>query len=252
MPGQFDMQQNFPIASVADLIAQRPFKEQQMRAQQQGQLVEGLKQFGQGVDSLVSRRNAMAQALAQAQVYGQTPEGQQALGTSQVTTTPQGPVTRNQTAAFDPATGSVTPNQSPVTQQTLAATMYGLAPKDFLANQATTQGNRIQQGELALRQQTEPQKIAIEGKKALAEQQNNQILREIQAKMANATMANNKAERAQAEENAARESNKAILASGSPLNPFNPVTFAQKKAAIQGLSGGSKSGWKYVGKVEKK
>lgn len=75
MPGQFDLQPNFPIAGVADLIANRSYKEAQMRSQQQAQLVEGLKGFGQGVQSLVDRRNAMAQSLALGQVLN-VPEAQ--------------------------------------------------------------------------------------------------------------------------------------------------------------------------------
>ena len=87
MPGQFDLQPNFPIQGVAQLLADRSTKEAAMRAQQQAQLVDGLKTFGSGVQSLVDRRNAMAQALAQAHIYAQTPEGQ-ALMAPKVTQTP--------------------------------------------------------------------------------------------------------------------------------------------------------------------
>lgn len=237
MAGQFDLQPNFPIASVAQLYAQRPEKEAAMRAQQQQQLVQGLQGFGQGVQMLVNRRDQMAQALAQAKWYSQTPSGQQALGINKVTTSSTGtPVTMNQTAAYDPATGSVTPNQSQNSIGHIAAALYGAKPEDFLKNITDQKRVGNEQGQLALAQQIEPQKVAIEGRKATAEEENNAILRQIQAKMAIATVANQQAERAQAEENANREANKTILNAGSPLNPFNPITFAQKRAAIQSLS----------------
>lgn len=60
----FDLKQTFPIASVAQLYADRNVKEQAIKAQQQKQLLEGLEMFGKGVDSLVTRRQGMAQALA--------------------------------------------------------------------------------------------------------------------------------------------------------------------------------------------
>lgn len=63
-PSTFNLQPNFPIAGVADLIAQRPYKEALMREAQQKQLLEGLQGFGTGVNALVQRRLAMAQALA--------------------------------------------------------------------------------------------------------------------------------------------------------------------------------------------
>lgn len=236
MPGQFDLQANFPIQGVANLLADRTTKEAAMRAQQQQQLVQGLQQFGQGVQSLVDRRNKMAQALAGAQIYSQTPEGQQVLGNNQVTQTPMGPVTQNQTAAYDPATGSVTPNQSPVTTDTIAKALYGIAPKDLLDNQAQSRAADIQRGRLELEQKTEPQKIAMEGRKAAAEEENNRIQRLIQQMLANNTIRNQAQERTQAEEKSNQEAAKAIMAAGSPLNPFNPVTFAQKRAALNVLS----------------
>jgi hypothetical protein len=162
----FNIQPNFPIAGVADLIAQRPLREAQMRAQQQQQLVEGLKDFGTGVQSLVARRQAMAQALAGAQIYGQTPEGKQLLGTNQVTQGPAGPITQNQTAAFNPQTGMVTPNQSPVTPQTLATAFYGDKPSDLLnqlyERQKQAQQFGLEQRKQALAERVEPQKVAGE------------------------------------------------------------------------------------------
>lgn len=180
----FDMKQNFPIASVADLYANRSYKEAQMRAQQQEQLVQGLQQFGQGVDSLVQRRMQMAQALAAAHIYAGTLSGQQALGTNQVTTDPTGqPVQHNQTAAFDPSTGIVTPNQPQATMGDISTAMFGAEPKDVFANITA-------QKQLSY----EPQKIAIEAQKAKAEADNNAILRTIQLQLAGNTVTHTKSE----------------------------------------------------------
>lgn len=159
--GQFDLQPNFPISGVADLIANRPYKEAQMRLQQQQQLVQGLQGFGQGVQSLVDRRNAMAQALSGAQMFAQSPEGQQMLAPTVTSQTTQAPVMRNQTAAFDPSTGTVAPNTdmsgvgtmgppkttttstpSPVNMGTLQTAMYGEKPSDMLTQLFNRQKER--------------------------------------------------------------------------------------------------------------
>ncbi len=165
----FNLQPNFPIAGVADLIANRPLKEQQMRSAQQQQLVNGLQTFGQGVQSLVARRQAMAQALAGAQMYGQTPEGQQILGTNPVTQGMGGaPVTRNQTAAFNPQSGSVTPNQSPVNTGTLATAFYGDKPSELMnqlfERQKQAQQFGLEQRKQALAENIEPKKLALQTK----------------------------------------------------------------------------------------
>lgn len=159
----------FPTAGVAELIANRPFKEQQMRAQQQEQLVSGLKDFGAGVQSLVARRQAMAQALAGAQMYGQTPEGKALLGTNQVAQGPRGtPVTQNQTASYNPMTGKAISNQSPVTQGTLATAFYGDKPSDLMNQLFERQKNAQQYGldqrKQALAENIEPKKLALEQK----------------------------------------------------------------------------------------
>lgn len=176
----FNLQPNFPIAGVADLIANRPLKEAQMRAQQQQQLVQGLQNFGAGVQSLVARRQAMAQALAGAQLYANTPEGKQAMAPTQTTT--QAPVMRSQTAAFDPATGGLTPNvgatgvgtttpkttstPSPVNMQTLATAFYGDKPSELMnqlfERQKQAQQYGLEQRKQALAEKIEPQKLAQE------------------------------------------------------------------------------------------
>ncbi len=182
----FNMQPTFPIAGVADLIANRPVKEAQMRVQQQQQLVQGLQGFGAGVQSLVARRQAMAQALAGAQIYANTPEGKQMMAPTQ--TTQQVPVMRNQTAAYDPASGSVTPNTgatgvgattpqttttpSPVNQGTLATAFYGDKPSDLLnqlyERQKQAQQFGLEQRKQALAEKIEPQKLA--GEQAIQKQ----------------------------------------------------------------------------------
>lgn len=116
----FDFKSNFPIAGIADLYANRSYKEAQMRAQQQQQLVEGMKTFGAGVDSLVTRRMAMAQALAQAQILQRTPQLQNVLGDQKTTPMPDG-------------TMGITPGTSVPTDQLQSAVM-GTSGENFLKN----------------------------------------------------------------------------------------------------------------------
>lgn len=131
MPGQFDFQSNFPIAGVAQLLADRSTKEAAMRAQQQQQLVEGLKTFGSGVQSLVDRRNQMAQALAQAHIYAQTPEGQALMAPTQTPTPGYGaPVPQGAAGPSGPVT--ITP--SSIDENTLATAFRSEQPGNFLAN----------------------------------------------------------------------------------------------------------------------
>lgn len=160
----FKMQPNaFPVASVIDAAQRNSALQLQARTQGQQSLIDGFKAIGQVGQSLYEQKLRIAQALANAKMYGQTPEGQSILGTNQVTSGPMGqPVTRNQTAAYDPTTGTVTPNQSPVGIQDIAKSMEGMAPRDLFENLAKSQTARIQQGELDLKRQTEPQKIALD------------------------------------------------------------------------------------------
>lgn len=81
----FDLKPNFPIAGVAQLYAERPVKEAAMRTQQQQQLLQGLQMFGQGVDSLVERRQKMAQALTLGKLYGLNQSQANGLSPEQVT-----------------------------------------------------------------------------------------------------------------------------------------------------------------------
>lgn len=193
----FNLQPNFPVASIAELYANRPVKEAAIRAQQQQQLVQGLQTFGQGVDSIANRRIQMAQALAAAHLFSGTPSGQEVLGTNQVSTAGQMPVIKNQTASYDATTGSVTPNKGSATMGDLQTVMMGVEPKDFLANMTA-------QKQLSF----EPQKLAIEARKAAAEEENNKIQRLIQGMLANNTIQNQAKERQQAQENAQLDANK--------------------------------------------
>lgn len=224
----FRIQPNsFPIASVIDAAQRNNQLQEQARQAGNQSLIAGLQSIGQVGQSLFDQKVRMAQALAGAKMYAQQNPG--LVGDNQVTKTPQGPVTQNQTAAYDPNSGTVMPSK-PMDISTIASAMYGIEPKDIMQNQ-------VQRGELALKQKVEPQKIAVEREKALSEIQNAQVMRQIQAMLAGATIKNQAQERAQAAQNSEFEANKTIMAAGSPLNPFNPITFAQKKAAAQALSG---------------
>lgn len=189
----FNMTPNaFPIASVIDAAQRNAQLQQQAREQGNQSIVQGMQAIANVGNSLYDQRVKMAQALAGAHMYAQ--EHPELVNPTQTTT--QAPVMRNQTAAYDPSTGSVTPNTDmtgvgtttpqttttppPLDIKTLATASYGMAPKDLFQNMIQNRLAKTQQGELALKQQTEPQKIAIEGRKATAEEQNNAILRNIQ------------------------------------------------------------------------
>lgn len=231
------MQQNsFPIASVIDAAQRKAQLEEQSRQSNNQLMLEGIRSIGTAGKSLYDQKVAMARALAGAQMYAkQNPE---VVGENQVAQTAMGPVTNNQTANYDPATGSVTPNQSPVNVSTLASAMLGMAPKDIFDNQVQNRAAKTSEGKLSFDQKMEPQKVANEARRIAAEEANNTLQRTFQMIMGNATIKNNEAERAQAAEKADMEASKAILAAGSPLNPFNPVTFAQKREAMRKLTGG--------------
>lgn len=131
MANEYDLKPTFPIAGVAELIASRPAKEYQARAVQAEQLMQGIQLFGKGVDSLVARRNAMAQALAQAQIYAQTPEGQQAMAPTQAPTPGYG---AQMPAGAEGPAGPTTSTPSPINMQTLATAFRGESPGTFLSN----------------------------------------------------------------------------------------------------------------------
>lgn len=167
IPSQsFNMQPTFPMASVID-AAQRN-NALQLQAQQAGQqsLVQGLGAIGQVGQSLLNRRMQMAQALAASKLYAATPEGQQMLGTNQVTQGPAGqPVTMNQTAQGGVGVAP-TPNTTGVTPTDLQTAFIGDKPSDLLTQlferQKQQQQFGIENRKQALAENVEPQKVAGE------------------------------------------------------------------------------------------
>ena len=147
----FNFVPNFPIAGVADLYANKAVKEAAMRAQQQAQLVQGMQGLSGNLAStandVVARRNAIAQAMAQANIFSQTPEGKQIMGTTNVTTSPTGsPIQMNQTAQGTDAQGNLLPapvsNQSPVGMKDLVTAFKGEQPGNFIGNIQTQAANK--------------------------------------------------------------------------------------------------------------
>lgn len=202
----FTLKPTFPVSSVIDAASRNAALQQQARESGNQSLIAGLQSIGQIGQSLFDQKVRVAQALAGAHMMAtQNPE---LLGDNQVTQTQQGPVTQNQTASYDPSTGTATPNRPPLDIRTIATAMYGMSPKDMFEHQIQTQAAKTAQEELALKQKTEPQRLAIEGQKSLAEIQNAQVMRKIQAMLANATIKNQAQERTQAAENSALEANK--------------------------------------------
>lgn len=128
-----NVQQNFPMAAVIQAAQQNA--QRQLEAQTQGNqsIIQGLQSIGQVGQSLLDRRRAMAQALAGAQLYSNTSEGKQMLGTNQVTSGPAGQsVQQGQTASYDNNTGNVTQNKPAIDMNTLATAFYGDKPSDVL------------------------------------------------------------------------------------------------------------------------
>lgn len=177
------MQQNFPIASVINAAQQNAVLQQRAREQGNQDLIQGLQSIGQVGTTLIQRRQQMAQALAGAKMYANTPEGQQML-TPTISTAPapvqpsvtqglRGPVTPGQTASFDSETGATTPNQpamqttstpSPVTPQDLVTAFIGESPSNMLTQLFERQKQRQQYGleqqKQAFNEKMEPLKLA--------------------------------------------------------------------------------------------
>ncbi len=190
----FKMQSNaFPIASVIDAASKNAQLQQQTRDEGNRSLVEGLKAIGGVGQSLYDMKWRMAQALAASKMYAQTPEGQQMLAPTTTSTTTQAPVMRSQTAAYDPGTGSVTPNgppaigpampnagmtgvgttvpqtkttttPAPVNMGDLQTAMYGESPSNMLTQLFERQKQRqqfgLEQQKQAFTEKIEPQKLA--------------------------------------------------------------------------------------------
>ncbi len=174
----------FPIATVIDAAARNAALRQQAQQAGQESLVAGLKSIGDVGGSIYDRRVQMAQALATAKMYANTPEGQAMLAPTTTTNTINAPVTRRSTAAYDPSTGNVTPNTgmsgvgtvmpqpvttstpSPVSMQDLQTAFRGESPANLLQQlferQKTAQELALKGREVTLKEATEPAKVAGE------------------------------------------------------------------------------------------
>lgn len=252
LPFDASVQNNFPISSVIDAYTRQAQLKQQADQFGQQSLVQGLKDIGSVGESLYNRRQQIAQSLAQSQLYQKmhpelfTPQTVVDPNQPTLANGPQGPVTPGQTASYDPTSGSLTPNSpqmkvnpplmSAQDTQSLPTALLGLSPKDLLDSYAQGQAAKTNQGRLALEQQYKPQELALENRRAAAEEENNRMQRLFQGLLAGNTVKNDALQRSEAEKKEKIEGAKAILSSGSPLNPFNPVTFAQKKAALAVLA----------------
>lgn len=144
----FNLQNNFPISSVIQAAQRKAELDNQTTMQQSQMINNSLDKIGQVGQSLYQRRQQMAQALAGAHMMAvQNPE---LVGDNQVTSTPQGPVTQNQTAAYDPTSGTVTPSRPPLDIRTLATAMLGESP---MATQQQMFERKKQQQQFGLEQQ---------------------------------------------------------------------------------------------------
>lgn len=180
----FNMQNNFPISSVIDAASRNAQLQQQALQAGNQSLVAGLTSIGQVGQSLYNQKLQMAQALAGAKMYAQTPEGQAMLSPTTTSTTTRAPVMRNQTAAYDPTTGSVTPNAglsgvgatipqtqttttpAPLKLQDIATAMLGESPsaiqQQAFDRQKQNQQFGLEQRKQALAEQIEPKKVNLE------------------------------------------------------------------------------------------
>lgn len=167
----FNLQNNFPISTVIDAAQKKAVYEQQFKDQQNALLLKGVDDISGVATSLAQKRAQVAQALAQAKIFGQTPEGQQILGTNNVTTSPMGtPQTMNQTAQGTDASGNLLPapvsNKSPVGLNDIATAIRGEQPGNFLGN-LQAQSNTRKQLNLEASKEANSQKLAQERTKQI-------------------------------------------------------------------------------------
>lgn len=162
----FNMQQNFPIASVIDASVRNKALNLQAQQQNHDNLIQGINAIGAVGQSLYQRKLQMAQALSGAKMYAASPEGQQLLGTNPVAAAGGNTVTPNTTAAYDPSTGTVKPNSTGVNLGDIQTAMLGEKPFDvqnqLFQQRKQSEANAIAQGDLALKQKIEPQRLANE------------------------------------------------------------------------------------------
>jgi hypothetical protein len=154
-PFDMNVQNNFPIASV--IQAAQENQNRQLEAQKYGQqtLISGLQSIGQVGQSLLDRRRAMAQAMAGGQLYTNTPEGKEMLGTNQVTSASGRPVTMQNTAQGGVGQAPV-PNPPAIDLKTLATAFMGDKPSDVMSQMFERHKLKVQSG-------LEEQKIVQEG-----------------------------------------------------------------------------------------
>ncbi len=221
----FRMQQNsFPIASVIDAAQRNNQLQEQARQANQQALVTNLQSIGQIGKSLFDQKVKVAQALAGAHMYANTPEGRRMIGTNNVAQTAQGPVTQNQTAAYDPELGSVTPLKSPVDIRTIATAMQGMTPQDMFQQQVQSRLADNAERELAFKEKYKPQELEIEANKLSLEDRIQLMLAKTKEKEATASAA-----KVSSDERANLIERKANLIKLLSINPFSPSSNAAAK-----------------------
>lgn len=133
----FDLKQNFPIAGVAQLYADKRSKEEAIKHQQFQDLMQGLDMFSKGVGSLVERRNKIAQAGLQADILMKNPEIVAQMGDTQVgsVTPPASPGMDGMpipNVAPQPVMTSSIPANMKAMRDRLAGAIQGTGGDDFL------------------------------------------------------------------------------------------------------------------------
>jgi hypothetical protein len=179
-----NVQNNFPIASVIQAAQENAQRQLQARTQGNQDIIQGLGAIGQVGQSLLDRRRAMAQALAGAQLYSNTPEGKEMLGTNQVTSGPTGqPVTMNDTAQGGVGQAPQ-PNKPSIDLQTLATAFYGDKPSDVMKQMFEQHKLKVESGlkaqQIASQQQLgqallgiRGQEVGVRGQQVTGEQSSN-------------------------------------------------------------------------------
>lgn len=136
----FSFKESFPMAAVIQAAQQNAALQEKAREDGNRSFIQGMQSIGDVGESLLARKQQIAQALAAAQMYSQTDAGKEMLGTNEVTTGPTGqPVTKNQTASYNESTGAATSNQSPVVMDTLKTAFMGMQPGELLKHLAEQQ-----------------------------------------------------------------------------------------------------------------
>jgi hypothetical protein len=202
----FRMQQNsFPIASVIDAAQRNNQLQEQARQANQKLMLESIQGIGQVSKSLFDQKVKVAQALAGAHMYANTPEGKRMLGPTETPTPGYGaPV---QSGTQGPA-GPTTSVPSPVDIRTVATAMQGMSPQDMFQQQVQSRLARTQEKELAFKEKYKPQELAIQEADLKAKREQESVDQMIRNMLAKAQIQNQEQQRTQAEKNLALEANK--------------------------------------------